>query len=320
MELKVKKELIGLVCLKSGHLCKKGDDAPKEFSGLDGENQAHEWVPVFEGEPFFLQNVGSIADPTGRTEDGKFDTTHLSPEKAWRIGRDYLAHCIRYGFPMKVIKEHFGAGARILEMGCGKEIPLFRTLTCDHSAVKYYKPAAYVGADLNVIKYHPRVSGIDTTILPKTDITSEEGGAKVPDIPFDIVVSFEVLEHMGKEDGYKFLDAMFAFARRKAEREGQDGLIVLSTPVNGGKIAKNHIYEWQRSELHRAFEKRGGVVEGEYGTFSNLRDILKAMDDTEIEVWNRLASYHSPHTLSCIFSALHPEAARNIAWKVRVPA
>ena len=139
-------------------------------------------------------------------------------------------------------------------------------------------------------------------------------------MPFDVVVSFEVLEHMDKPDGHRFLDAMFAFARRKAEREGEDGLIILSTPVNGGKIAKNHIYEWQQSELRRAFEKRGGVIEGEYGTFSNLRDLAAAMDDTETEVWNRLARYHSPHTLSCIFSAMHPDAARNIAWKVRVPA
>ena len=313
------KELLGLVCIRTGMLCMKGD-APKTFTGLDGQQEQHSWMPIVEGEPYFLQNVGSTAAATGRTDDGKFDKTHLSPEKAWRIGRDYLAHCIRYGFPMKVIKEHVGAGGRILEMGCGKEIPLFRTLTCDHSAVKYYKPSVYVGADLNTIQYRPRITGCETTILPKTDITSEEGAAKVPDVPFDVVVSFEVLEHMDKPDGHRFLDAMFAFARRKAEREGEDGLIILSTPVNGGKIAKNHIYEWQQSELRRAFEKRGGVIEGEYGTFSNLRDLAAAMDDTETEVWNRLARYHSPHTLSCIFSAMHPDAARNIAWKVRVPA
>ncbi len=312
--------IIGLVCVRTGKIHVKSEEPPEAFVGLNGQSEKHEWMPLAEGEPYFRQVSGSRAEATGRTDDGRFDTTHLSPEKAWRIGRDYLAHCIRYGFPMKVIKEHIGAGGRILEMGCGKEIPLFRTLTCDHSAVMYYKPSVYVGADLNVIKYRPQISGCDTTILPKTDITSEEGAAKVPDVPFDIVVSFEVLEHMDKDDGFRFLDAMFGFARRKAEREGEDGLIILSTPVNGGKIAKNHIYEWQRSELRRAFEKRGGIIEGEYGTFSNLRDLTKAMDDTEIEIWNRLAAYHSPHTLSCIFSAMHPEAARNIAWKVRVPA
>jgi len=220
---------------------------------------------------------------------------------------------------MKVVKEHFGAGVRIMEMGCGKEIPLFRTLTCDHSAVKHYKPSQYCAVDLNQIKYRPRVSGIETKILSKTNAVDEP--EKVPDWTFDVVISFEVLEHMDKPDGERFLDGMVRYARRKPEREdGADGMILLSTPVNGGFIAKNHIYEWQRSELRRAFEKRGCEVMEEYGTFSNLRNLFRAMDDKEIEIWNRLANYHSPHTLSCVFSAMHPEAARNIAWKVRVPA
>ena len=204
-----------------------------------------------------------------------------------------------------------------MEMGCGKMIPLFRTLTCDHSAVKYYKPSLYVAADLNTIKYRPKITGCKTVILPKTNIVDDTD--KVPDEVFDMVVSFEVLEHMDKPDGERFLDAMVNFARRKCDREDKPGMIVLSTPVNGGKIAKNHIYEWHRAELRRAFESRGCNVLGEYGTFSNLRDLERAMDDTEIEVWNRMVDYHSPHVLSCIFSAMHPEAARNIAWKVEVP-
>ena len=305
---------VGLVCLKTGKLHLNGGDEPPETAG---NGVTHMWVPVVKGEPYFIQNVGSTAAAHGRTDDGRFDKTHLSPEKAWRIGRDYLAHCIRYGFPMKVIKEHFGPGARIMEMGCGKEIPLFRTLTCDHSAVKYYKPSVYVAADLNSIMYRPRITGCQTHILANTNIVDEK--EKVPDEVFDIVVSFEVLEHMGKADGNRFLDAMFDFARRKVERENKPGMILLSTPVNGGKIAKNHIYEYGRSELRRMFEKRGGVILEEYGTFSNLRDLMSAMDDTELEVWNRMAAYHSPHTLSCVFSAMHPEAARNIVWKVEVP-
>jgi hypothetical protein len=274
------------------------------------------WVPIIEGEPMFVQNVGSTSNPHDRTDDGRFDRSHLSPERAYRIGRDYLAHCIRYGFPMKVIKEHFGAGVRILEMGCGKEIPLFRTLTCDHSATKYYKPSQYCGVDLNPIKYHPRVTGIESKVLSRVNCVTEP--EKVPDWTFDLVLSFEVVEHMDKPDGDRFLDAMVTFAKRKVDREGKPGMILLSTPVNNGTIAKNHIYEWRRSELERAWTRRGCRVLEQYGTFSNLRDLFAAMDDTEIEVWNRMAAYHSPNTLSCVFSAMHPEAARNVAWKIEV--
>ena len=295
-----------LADVNTGKLYEKTADAP-----------ADAWLlPVVEAEPYYEQNTRSAAAPRGRTDDGKFDRTALSPEHAWRIGRDYLAHCIRYGWPMTVIRECIGAGGRILEMGCGEEIPFFRALTCDHSAVMYYKPSLYVGADLNTIRYFPQVTGSRAVILPRTNVMTPDSG--VPDEPFDLVISFEVLEHMDKQDGEQFLDAMVEFAARKPRREGKPGLILLSTPVNDGQIAKNHIYEWRRSELMRAWARRGCYIEKQFGTFANLIQLTSALTSEERIVWNRLCEYHSPHTLCCIFAAAHPEAARNIAWRVRV--
>lgn len=273
-------------------------------------------MPVLEAEPYFAQYTASAASPRERVEGGRYDRSHLSPEKAYRLGRDYLAHCLRYGWPMNVIREHVGPGGRILEMGCGKEIPMFRALTCDHSAVVHYKPTLYVGADLNEIQYRPEITGCRSIILPRTNII--DNPSAMPDEPFDIIVSFEVLEHMDKPDGERFLDAMVRYARRKPEREGKPCIILLSTPVNGGAIAKNHIYEWQRSELRRAWKKRGARVVREFGTFSNLAELVHRLTPAEREVWNSMVDYHSPHTLSCFFSAMHPEAARNIAWHVEV--
>jgi hypothetical protein len=274
------------------------------------------WVPVAEAEPFFTQEVVSKASPVERTSDGKFDRSHLSPEHAYRIGRDYLAHCIRYGWPMKVIKERFGVGARILELGCGKELPMFRTLTCDHSATTHYKPSRYVGIDLNRVKYNPNVNGIRTTILSEVNVVTQP--EKIPDEVFDLVASFEVVEHMGKDDGTRFLDAIISSARRKILREDKVGVALISTPVNGGTIAKNHIYEWQRGELRRAIEALGGTVVGEHGTFSNIKELVNVLTPVERQLWNSLADYHTPHVLSCLFSANHPEAARNVAWLVEV--
>lgn len=273
-------------------------------------------MPVLEAEPYFAQYTASAASPRERDESGRYDRSHLSPEKAYRLGRDYLAHCLRYGWPMNVIREHIGAGARILEMGCGKEIPMFRALTCDHSAVMYYKPSLYVGADLNSISYRPEITGCNTIVLPQTNII--DNPSAMPDSPFDLIVSFEVLEHMDKPDGERFLDKMVEYAGRKPQRESKPCTILLSTPVNGGSIAKNHMYEWHRSELRRAWEKRGAKVVREFGTFSNLAELLHVLTPAERVVWNSMAEYHSPHTLSCFFSAMHPEAARNIAWHVQV--
>lgn len=276
-------------------------------------------VPVEEAEPYYEQAVRSSSRPLGRSDDGRFDKTHLSPENAWRLGRDYLAHCLRYGWPMQVVRESVGPNAAILEMGCGAEIPLFRALTCDHSAVKFYKPRLYVAADLNDIKYRPEITGCRTVILPRTNLVDDP--SRVPDEPFDLVISFEVLEHMDKSAGEIFLDNMVGFAARKAQAGGSDGLLLLSTPVNDGVgIAKNHIYEWRRSELERAFQRRGCEVVQQFGTFANLRDLVNALTSAEREVWNSMARYHSPHTLCAFFASNHPEAARNIAWRVRVPA
>ncbi len=297
-----------LIDIFTGKLFKPGE-VPQDTTGLC-------LLPLEEAEPHYAQATRSAATPRERTQDGRYDRSHLSPEKAYRIGRDYLAHCMRYGWPMEVVRQYIGAGGRILEMGCGKEIPFFRMLTCDHSAVKLYKPALYVGADLNEIQYRPEITGCRTVVLPRTNIIDHP--TAMPADPFDLVISFEVLEHMGKDDGERFLDAMVGFAMRKPAEEKKVGRILLSTPVNGGTIAKNHVYEWRRSELRRAWERRGCRVIEEFGTFSNIIELCEVLTPEEHVVWNRMARYHSPHTLSCFFSVTHPEAARNIAWHVEV--
>ena len=293
-----------LMCIKTGKVFLPGE-VPKDTTGLM-------LTTVEEAEPHYEQRTRSRSPREGR----RFDNTHLSPEKANRLGRDYIAHAFRYGWPMNVVREYIGAGATILEMGCGSEIPFFRALTCDHSAVKYYKPKCFVAADLNRIKYHPQVTGCRSIILGECNIV--DNPEKIPsDVdPFDLIVSFEVIEHMGKNDGETFLDSMFRFARR-GRTEGRC-LLAVSTPVNDGFIARNHVYEWRRSELRRAFEKRGGKVIGEYGMFSNLRPLMRALSPEERAVWNSMADFHNPHTLSCVFSVPHPEVARNIAWLVEV--
>lgn len=299
-----------LACVRTGRIFIEGE----EPVGDDAKDLM--LMPIQEAEPYYEQSSRSASSPLERTSDGKFDKSHLSPERAYRINRDYLAHCLRYSWPMKVIRERVGVGARILEMGCGEEIPFFRALTCDPSAVMHYKPDLFVAADLNKIKYRPAVTGCRTVILEKTNIIDDV--SKVPDEPFDLVISFEVLEHMDKPDGERFLDAMVEFARRKPVREGKPSLILLSTPVNDGFIAKNHKYEFLESELERAWLKRGCIVKAKYGTFANLPKLVAVLTPEERIVWNRMATYHGPNTLSCFFAATHPEIARNIAWMVEV--
>ena len=281
------------------------------------EDEREHVLAVVDAEPYFEQVTRSSAEAIGRVEGGRFDTTHLSPEQTYRIGRDYIAHALRYGWPMRVVRENVGPGARILEMGAGTELPALRTMLMDHSAVSDYKPAVYVAADLNPFRYRPHVGGVDIRLLDRTNLVTHP--ERVPaDINFDLVFSFEVIEHMDKPDGEKFLDSLFEFAKRKPEREGGKSIILLSTPVNNGLIAKNHIYEWHRHELARAIMKRGGVILAQHGMYANVRDLLSKLSTEEIKIWNKLAKFHSPHMLSCLFASTHPDCARNIAWHIEV--
>lgn len=307
-----------LACVRSGRVFRRGE---KPFGDdIDGSLML---MAVEDAEPYYEQCTRSARIPMERTDDGRFDRSALVPERAYRIGRDYFAHCIRYGWPMRIIREHFAPvdngdmGPRIFEAGCGTELPMFRTLTMDLSAVRYYKPSTYVGVDLGTVRYRPKINGIDVTIKERANFVTDRDLIPIDQV-FDLVVSFEVLEHMDKPDGEAFLDALVGIARRKVDMEGGYSIIALSTPVNGGMIAKNHIYEWRRSELKRALERRGCEISREFGTFANLRDVAEALTDAELEVWNSWANYHSPHTLACMFATAHPEAARNIAWEVIV--
>lgn len=275
-------------------------------------------VPVVDGEPHYTQVARSAATAYGRVDSGRFDTSHLSPENTYRIGRDYIAHTLRYGCVLNVVRKLIGAGGSILEMGAGKELPALRTMLMDHSAVTDYKPAVYVAADLNPFKYRPAVNGIDIRLLDCTNLVTHP--ERVPSgMNFDLVLSFEVLEHMDKADGEKFLDAMFEFAKRKpASTPGAKSWILLSTPVNNGMVAKNHIYEWRRIELARALVKRGGNIINEWGMYANFNDIVPRLSRSEIELWNKMASFHSPHLLACMFAVDKPDIARNITWLVEV--
>ena len=83
------------------------------------------------------------------------DKTHLSCEQAEERGflhRDYIAHCLRWSHVVKHlgIKNRYKT-AQILDIGCGKETPLIKTLYTMRMT-----PEVYVGVDYN--KQPPRPS------------------------------------------------------------------------------------------------------------------------------------------------------------------
>ena len=79
------------------------------------------------------------------------DKTHLSLDNAEERGfihRDYIAHCLRWSHVVKHLgKKNLYKKARILDIGCGKEMPLLKTLY-----TMKMTPKAYMGIDVNRIQ------------------------------------------------------------------------------------------------------------------------------------------------------------------------
>lgn len=239
-----------------------------------------------------------------------YDTTQLHEAGHGRtLHRDYSAHFWRWSFARRFIT----AKDNVLEVGCGEDKPLSKILTGGAAA----HVGHYTGVDLNKLKpsgsqrltFHGEFNFVEQY---KQLLTGDNRGG------FDIVVNYEVIEHMKVEHGTKLLKAMFASLK-------PGGVLLLSTPCyDGVRHAANHIHEYTVPELAAAIKKAGFVVEQRFGTFMDIKHIGKV--DTVcskaaiLEVRKALEQYFDSDAISNIFGPLHPDHARNNLWVCRKPA
>ena len=245
-----------------------------------------------------------------------YDTTQLHEAGHGRIlHRDYSAHFWRWSFARRFIT----AKHNVLEVGCGEDKPLCKILTGGAAAHVNH----YTGVDLNKLK--PSNSQRLTFHGEFNFVERYKELLKARPEGFDVVVNYEVIEHMKVEHGTNLLKAMFA-----ATKPG--GVLLLSTPVYDGKRhAKNHIHEYTVPELHAAIEKAGYVIERRFGTFMDIKHIGKVepqipgmdgkkMLDAIKMVRQGLEQYFDSDAISNIFGPLYPNHARNNLWVCRKAA
>lgn len=247
---------------------------------------------------------------TRGTDDRQFDTTQLHEAHHGKmLHRDYSAHFFRWSFA----KRHIEPMTKVLEIGCGQDLPLLTILT---SGSPNNRLERYIGCDLNKIKKKPNRSTMDCRILDEFDVIS-----RADELPTDndYIVHFEVIEHMQRDLGQKLLETSLKLLR-------PGGTLLLSTPVFNGKQANNHIHEYEVEELQNAIQAAGFIIEQRFGTFGNTLVLKKAMKaDGErgaaaLRTWGELSQYYDDNALSCIFAPLYPDAARNNLWVCRKPA
>ena len=243
-------------------------------------------------------------------DDRDYDTTQLRENGHGKtLGRDYSGHFWRWSFARRFIT----AKDNVLEIGCGEDRPLSKILTGGAAA----HVGHYTGVDLNKLKpsnsqrltFHGEFNFVENW---KKLLTADNVGG------FDVVVHYEVIEHMKVEHGAKLLKAAFACLK-------PGGTMLMSTPCyDGVRHAANHIHEYTVPELQKATEKAGFKVDRRYGVFMDIKHIGKMETDRAnrasiVEVRKALEPYFDNDAISCIFAPLYPDNARNNLWVCKKP-
>lgn len=243
-------------------------------------------------------------------ERGKeVDTTFLSidtVEERGFIHRDYIAHCLRWShFVKRLFKGHAYKTARVLDVGCGRETPLAKTLYSSRLIVK-----EYVGVDYGPINNAAFHTGkFPITLFPKQDFaTLDLQGAETE---FSHMVSFEMLEHVEPKHAIAILRKMWKWATPETT-------IFISTPIwDGVNTAANHVNEIKYHALGWLLEELGFHIEDAFGTFASQKDYVHKMAPAHRESFDDLSSYYDSNLLSCIFAPFYPEQSRNALWVLK---
>jgi len=237
-------------------------------------------------------------------DDRDYDLTQLHEAGHGRtLHRDYSSHFFRWSFARRFIT----AKDNILEVGCGEDKPLSKILTGGAAAHVNH----YTGVDLN--KLNPSASQRLTFLGEFNFVERYKELRKLQPEGFDVVVHFEVIEHVNIKFTDKFLKACFTCLK-------PGGIMLMSTPCyDGVRHAANHLHEFTIAELQKHAEKAGFKVRRRYGTFMDIKHIGKTDTDRAskaaiLEVRKALEQYFDSDAVSNIFGPLYPDSARNNLW------
>lgn len=246
----------------------------------------------------------------------KYNTTDLDPETTFErhvFHRDQFAHYLRWTYILKEAK----IGDNIVDFGCGKG-NLLEVLYRNK-----FKSNKYIGIDIRqktieqakekykIVDWAEFIA--DDLILNKTNFSEFKA---------DKVCSFEVAEHIGKQNIDVFLQNFLSCGN-------QDATYYLSTPNYDPHVgaAGNHTYdsgdgrgvavqEFDHFELQNHLEKYFKIVK-KFGTFASIRDYKPLMNDWQIKMFESLKDYYDNNLLSNLMAPFFPEHSRNTLWVLK---
>lgn len=238
------------------------------------------------------------------------DTTCLSLNRTVskpQIHRDYIAHCFRWSYVARCLnqlKRH--KTAHVLDVGCGREVPLARTL---YASMLTHTTGSYTGVDYGKIDWPESIpvktSKFNMVLHEKIDFTE----VKLARQSYDFVISFEVLEHVEPTHAFKMLAKM-------QEMLSDAGSAIISTPCYNSKTgaAANHVNEMTYEAFSVLLRLAGLGVKAVYGTFASQKDYKHLLSPELKHFYTALSEFYDSQVLSTIFAPVLPEQSRNCLW------
>ncbi len=265
-----------------------------------------------------------MANARGKTVDKTYLSVDSAEDRGF-IHRDYIAHCLRWTHVCKYLYgQNRYKSAQILDVGCGRELPLAKLLYSSRLI-----PVSYTGVDVGPINdddfakikgemeqvttIHENTNFLD---LVHTDVeTTENVAGNIERSLPNIVTCFEVLEHVEPKMMIDMLEHMKRLTSNNAT-------FFISTPCwNRTDCAANHVNEMLYESLGACFERHGFIVEDVYGTFASIRDyehLLKHPIYGDMSLaFQALREYYDTNFLSCVFAPLFPAQSRNCLWVLK---
>lgn len=269
------------------------------------------------------------------------DNTHLSIDTAEDrilIHRDYISHCIRWSHVAKyLLQQHKYKNARILDIGCGIDIPMARMLLSNRIA-----PVEYIGVDYNHSKKFNLDMFANTRFQPQTfgsiDFCDDrhvwfedaKSGQLIMNIKGDnaedyfaipnLMTCFEVVEHIEPEHVIRLLKRVKYIMQETKDRENFTPTFFMSTPNwNVTDTADNHVNEMKNEALGWLLEELGFAITNQYGTFASKRDYEHLLYDRypgSQAIFAGLNKYFDSNLASILFAPLFPREARNCFWQL----
>lgn len=241
-----------------------------------------------------------------------YNTTQLNPDTTFErhvYHRDQFAHFLRWTHVLNLAK----IGMKVLDAGCGSG-NLYEVFYRNR-----FSPTRFVGVDVRGQTIKKNQEKFPKVEWETKDLVNDE----LPKDDWDVITSFEVIEHIGKTNADKFLRNIKNVMNDKTT-------FLLSTPCYDAKVgaADNHTYdcgdgngvipqEHTYEDLKKLLEEHF-IIEAHYGTFASIKDYKDLLTGWQLEMFEKLKDYYDSNILSVMMAPFFPAQARNVLWKLKL--